>query len=194
LDGLEAQKSSHGQAELGPHTEHASNGFSVRGASSPAVDAICLAGLRNPKAEPTGFALLEEVLAYVPRESHEILARPIFGIDPPDSTTRKDTVWGVPILQRRRGRYEVAYRDDKVRTAEDAKAQLAITHLRLGIEKASRSVLLTPGRAWLARNPRTFHWRDKVRSRDRWLIRIFGFSPTTPVILPDVHRPELVGY
>lgn len=192
--GLKFEKRSDGGAELGPHTEHAFKGHGDCGRSSPAVDTLCLAGLRNPDAEPTGFALLDEVLPLIPRHSSEVLTRPIFGLGPPDSSTIKETIWERPILVRRRGRLEIAYRDDKLHIPILPEAHQAVAHLRFAIKQAGRSVALTPGVAWLANNARTLHWRDQVRNSDRWLVRTFGYAASTTVIVPDAARPELVEY
>jgi hypothetical protein len=192
--GLESEKRSDGGAEIGPHSEHASNGHGHRGVASPAVDTLCLGGLRNPDAEPTGFALLEDALELVPRCRRDLLEQPIWGFDPPESSSRNGTMWGLPILMRRRGRFEIAYRDDKVHIPDVPGAQEAINSLRGAIRKTARSIVLSPGTAWLAFNPRTLHWRDPVRNRDRWLIRTFGYAASTAVVQADPAHPEIVEY
>lgn len=193
-DGLAGEKRSDGGGEIGPHSEHASKGHGDGGLTSPAVDTICLGGLRNPGAEPTGFALLADALPSIPKRYQEVLEMPIFGSDPPDSSSSRETVWNLPILTQRRGRLEIAYRDDKVQIPDRDDAREAVNSLRTAIRKAARSVVLSPGTAWLAFNPRTLHWRDPVRNKDRWLIRTFGFAASTAVIVPNPERPEIVEY
>jgi len=193
-DGLELQRRSDGGGEIGPHSEHGWKGHGNSGGTSPAVDSLCLSGLRNPDDEATGFALLEEVLEFIPYRFQEVLEQPIFGLDPPDTSADKDTAWGHSILAWRRGRLEIAFRDDKLRIPDVENARESVACLREAISRASRFVTLTPGTMWLAFNPRTLHWRDPIRNRQRWLLRTFGFAASTPVLLPDASRPELVEY
>jgi hypothetical protein len=186
--------SSTGAAELGPHTEHSFRNHGENGRISPQVDSICLVGLRNESAEPTGYAPLGDVLKFLLPTSISILQAPIFGMEPPDSSEARNGVAYVPILYRRHGKLECAYRADKVRVPDRTDARNAIADLNAGIEKAGKSVLLLPGTAWLARNPRCFHWRDEVRDRSRWLIRSFGLAPYSPASFGDPTRPELMQY
>ena len=186
--------SSTGAAELGPHTEHAFRNHGADGRFSPQVDSICLAGMRNDSDEPTGFAAFSEVMAHLRPPSIDCLASNIWGMDPPNSSEARDTVWGVPILYWRHGRIECAYRADKVHIPDSAGAYEAIHDLSSAISKASRSVVLRPGTAWLARNPRCLHWRDEVKNPTRWLLRTFGIAPCSAAVFVDPSRPELIQY
>ena len=76
----------------------------------------------------------------------------------------------------------------------DVQARRALQDLNSAIAKAARSVVLLPGTAWLARNPRCFHWRDNVRDNSRWLVRGFGLAPYSPAVFPDHDRPDLIQY
>jgi len=78
--------SSTGGGELGAHTEHSFRNHGDDGRVSPQVDSICLVGLRNESAEPTGFAALGDVLSYLASTSIAVLREPIFGMEPPDSS------------------------------------------------------------------------------------------------------------
>jgi hypothetical protein len=192
--GLAHVKSSTGGAELGPLTEHSFRNHGNHGQVSPQLDSICLVGVRNDGAEPTGFAALGDVLPHIPAESIAALHQPVFGMDPPDSSEARGTVWNVPILYRRHGRVECAYRSDKVHAPDNIEGRRALQDLNSAIAKAARSVVLLPGTAWLARNPRCFHWRDNVRDNGRWLVRGFGLAPYSPAVFPDHDRPDLIQY
>jgi hypothetical protein len=186
--------SSTGAAELGPHTEHSFRSHGANGLTSPQVDTLCLSGIRNEGAEPTGFAALSEVLPRLRPASIGILLEPVWGMDPPDSSEANGTIWGIPILYWRHGRVECAYRADKVHIPNRPGAHDAIQDLNLAISQASRAVVLSPGTAWLARNPRCFHWRDEVKNPTRWLVRTFGLAPHTAAIFGSADRPDLMQY
>jgi len=192
--GKESEPSSAGGAEIGPHTEHSSRYHGDWGQFSPQIDTICLAGLRNIDNEPTGFAALEEVLRYLPEKSISALLRPDFAMAPPDSTDTARSASHMPILYRRNGLLESAYRADKVGVPPIPEARQAIDDLNSAIHSAARSVILRPGTACIARNPRCYHWRDKVKNPSRWLVRGFGIAPSTAAIFSNPDRPDLVHY
>lgn len=187
-------RSSAGGAEIGKHNEHSYRNHGDHGKLSPQVDTLSIAGLRNRGLEPTGYAVLFDVLSYIRPQSIAILEEPVFGMAPPDSSDATATNWNSPILYRRHGHLECAYREDKVHIPPRQDARQAIDDLNDSIMKAARTVILTPGTVWLARNPRCFHWRDTIRDRSRWLVRTFGLAPNSTAIFPDPNRPELIEY
>lgn len=188
------EASSFGGGEIGAHTEHAFRYNGVHGRFSPQVDGICLIGLRNESAEPTGFAMLRDVLSRLAPSSIKILQLPIFGMAPPDSSEATQAALKMPILYLRHGELSCAYRADKVIIPNSAEAKAAIADLNAAITRVARSVTLLPGVAWFARNPRCLHWRDEIKNHSRWLVRGFGLAPETPAHFADPNRPELVQY
>jgi hypothetical protein len=187
-------KSSVGAAELGPHTEHSYRNHGMDGLVSPQVDMLCLVGLRNDDAETTDFATLQEVIPLMSPASLPVLHEPIFGMDPPDSSEDRATTQSAPILYWRHRQLQCAYRSDKVRIPDRRDARRAIDDLNAAIAKARRSIVLAPGTAWIARNPRCLHWRGEVKNLSRWLVRSFGLSPMSAAVFPAPDRPELVQY